>query len=259
MSAATQGNESCLPPSKDREQTNFPEAPASATPRPDLDGLPTLEVPGEGTFVVRHGFDAISTLCQVGMTPRVVTGLLIRLLKNHFSDADLIMDPKLQKYIWDENSQKSKIRIVQNAYFDAKNAGQLPAIVVGRGALQSKRVSMDDRTQNMMGDAEAAMTGFQRYTRFHQVEFKITVITEVLGEADDLATEVFDTLTFLSPMMTERLPFHDFQVVGMGPVGALSDTGTQLAVPIQLTAVYEYAWTLQPLAPRLKTLSIQPT
>lgn len=256
MSSATQGNETCLPPTQDKPQVNFPEATAPGPQNPQ--GYPTMTV-GDQVFVVRHGLDEVSTLCQVGMTPRVVTGLLIRILKNHFADPTLIMDPKLQQYVWDENSQKSKIRIVQNAYFDAKSAGQLPALIVGRGALQSKRISMDDRTQNMLSGTDAALSGFQRYTRFHEVQFTITAITEVLGEADDLATEVFDTLTYLSPMMTERLPFHDFQVVGMGPVGALTETGTQLAVPIQLTAVYEYAWTLQPLAPRLKTLSIHPT
>jgi hypothetical protein len=169
------------------------------------------------------------------------------------------MDPKLQQYTWNQDSTKSKIRIVQNAYFDAKGAGQFPAIVVARGALESKRISMDDKAQHTLDSRSAALIGFQKYVRFHQVQFTITVIAEALGEADDLAMEVFDTLSYLSPMMTERLPFHDFQVSGMGPVGALSETATQLAVPIQLSAVYEYSWTLQPLAPRLKTLSIHPT
>lgn len=259
MSAATQGNESCLPPSKDAVQTDFPAAPAAATPRPDLAGFPTLEVPGEGSFVIRHGLDAISNLCQLGMTPRVVTGLLIRTLKNHFADPALILDPKLQKYIWNQDSTKSKIRIIQNAFFDAKGAGQFPAIIVGRGNLESKRVSMDDKMQQATNAREAAMTGLQKYIRFHSVAYTITVITENIGETDDLAMEVFDTFSYLSPMMTERLPFHDFQVVGMGAVGALSETGTQLAIPVQLSMVYEYAWTLQPLAPRLKTLSIHPT
>lgn len=259
MSAATQGNESCLPPSKDAAQTDFPAAPTPPVVRPDLVGLPTLAVPGEGTFVVRHGLDSIATICSAGMTPRVVTGLLLRTLKNHFADPDLILDPKLQKYVWNQDSSKSKIRIIQNAFFDAKSAGQFPAIVVGRGNLESKRVAMDDKAQSTNDPIAMAMAGITKYTRFHLVQYTVTCIAENVGEADDLAMEVFDTFSYLSPMMTERLPFHDFQVVGMGALGALTDVGTQLAVPVQLTMAYEYAWTLQPLAPRTKTLSIHPT
>lgn len=259
MSSATQGNESCLPPSKDVAQTDFPAAPVTSVVRPDHDGFPTLEIPGSGSFVVRHGLDSIATICRAGMTPRVVTGLLLRTIKNHFADPDLILDPKLQKYVWNQDSTKSKIRIVQNAYFDAKSAGQFPAIIVGRGNLESKRVSMDDKAQSVDDPRAMAMAGISKYVRFHIVSYTVTCVAENIGEADDLAMEVFDTLSYLSPMMTERLPFHDFQVVGMGALGALTDTGTQLAVPVQLTMAYEYAWTLQPLAPRLKTLSIHPT
>ena len=256
--SATAGNETCLPPTADRSQIDIAAAVGPQGPA-NPQGLPVLTVPTEGDFVVRHGLDSISTLCTAGLTPRVISGLLIRLLQNHFSSADLIMDPKLQQYLWTQNSLTSKIRIIPNANFDPKSAGQYPAVIVGRGALESKRFVMNDRTQLASGDAEAQMKGYARYTRFHHVSFTITVISEALGEADDLATEVFDTLTYLSPVMTEKLPFHDFQVVGLGAIGALSDVGTLLAVPIQLTMVYESAWALQPLAPRLKTITITAT
>ena len=259
MSSAAQGNESCLPPSKDAVQLDIPAAPAPATTRPDLAGFPELEVPGDGTFVIRHGLDAIATICQVGMTPRVVTGLLIKTLRNHFQDPSLIMDPKLQQYVWNQDSQKSKIRIVQNAQFDAKSGGQFPAVVIGRGNLESKRLAMDDKAQFATESVENSMAGIQKYVRFHMVDFVVTSISETLGEADDLAQEIFDTFSYLSPVMTSQLPFHDFQVVGMGPIGALTETAVMLAVPIHLKVVYEYSWTLRPLASRLKTLSINPT
>ena len=260
MSTSTQGNESCLPPKRSVDQVDFPAPPApGTTTNPNPDGLPTLTTPDGSTFVVRHGLDEISTLCQVGMTPRVITGLLIRTLKNHFGDASLIMDPKLQQYVWNQDASKSKIRIIPNAQFDAKAAGQFPAVIVARGDLASKRLVMDDRIQFRDENSARNGAGIKKYVRFHTTSFVITTISEALGEAEDLASEIFDTLSYLSPVMTERLPFHDFQVVGMGAVGALSDVATQLAVPIQLTTTYEYAWTLEPLAPRLKTLSIPTT
>ena len=258
MSAATQGNESCLPPKHSVPQTDFP-APTGPTPDPNPNQLPTLVTPDGTTFVVRHGLDEIAQLCQLGMTPRVITGLLIRTLKNHFSDPALIMDPKLQQYVWNQDSTKSKIRIIPNANFDAKSAGQLPAIIVARGELASKRVVMDDHVQFPSENSARNGAGVKKYLRFHTTSFMVTVISEALGEVEDLASEVFDTLSYLSPMMTERLSFHDFQVVGMGQVGALTEVGTQLAVPIQLSTTYEYAWTLEPLAPRLKSLSIPTT
>lgn len=260
MSTSTQGNETCLPPKRSVDQVDFPapQAPGSGAPQ-NPDGLPTMTTPDGGTFVIRHGLDSIATMCQLGMTPRVVSGLLIRTLKNHFADPALIMDPKLEQYVWSPDSTKSKIRIIPNANFDAKAAGQFPAIIVARGDLASKRMVMDDRIQFANEDPSRNASGVKKYVRFHTTAFTITTIAEALGEAEDLASEVFDTLSYLSPMMVERLPFHDFQVVGMGPVGALTETATQLAVPIHLSTTYEYAWTLEPLAPRLKTLSIPTT
>ena len=188
----------------------------------------------------------------------MLSGVIMRLLKNHFSDPSLILYPNLKQYVWSEDSSESKIRIVKSVYFDPKTAGQYPALVVKRMPLKSVRHSMDDKVGTRAGQqVQDAMQGLEHRSRFINGAHRIFCIAEADGESEDLAQEVFDILSFLSPAIVDSLLFHNFEVTDMGEQGALTETGTQIGVAVDVTYTYEYAWTLQALAPRLKTLSLE--
>lgn len=263
-SNAQTGNESCLPPSGgEGSQVDVGEGEefvdGGGIDLPPTDGGNGGNG-GDGDWTWRHNLDLVRNLCSLGLSPRMLSGVIMRLLKNHFSDPSLILTPNLKQYVYIEGEPlKSKIRIVKSVHFDASIAGQYPALVVKRLPLRSQRHSMGDRagTQRSMNTTDD-MRGISHHSRFVQGSHRIFCIAETDGESEDLAQEIFDVLSFLSPAIVERLPFHNFEVTDMGEQGALTETATQIGVPVDLTYTYEYAWTLQALAPRLKTLSLGP-
>lgn len=235
------GNETC------------PPDPIGAGSQQDLNG-PT-ESPVQVGFVQRHNLQTLQTLCQAGLSPALTVGVVMEILRLHFSSPVTIMEPTLKQYLWSTDPATSKLRIVPNTLFDPVNAGQLPALVIKRAPFTSSRRSMGDRLESI--DPNDAAIGLQGYVRFHQGSIKVFCVSETSGEAESLALEVFDTMTFLSPMLVERLPFHDFQVTGLGEQGVLEGMGNRIGIPVVMEFTYEYAWAVKPLAPRLKTLDIQ--
>ncbi len=237
------GNETCPPDpiGVNGQQTDLnAPVPAAAT----------------GDFVQLHNLQTFQPLCEYGLTPAITVGLLMKLLANHFSSPDLIMAENLKQYVWSPNSADSKIRIVQNTRFDPQQAGLLPALVVQRGPTTSKRMAIDDRAEST--DPNEFHQGSQTYVRFNTGALKVFCIAEADGEVEDLADEVFDTISFLSPALRgQGMPFHDFQAMSLGAMGVLDGLGNRIGVPIDIECVYEYAWAIKPLAPVLKTLNLQ--
>jgi hypothetical protein len=268
-SNAQTGNETCPPPNGgEGDQVDVGQGeeivdgggndlpPGSTGPDGPTDGG---DGGGGGDWIWRHNLERMRNLCSLGLSPRMLSGVIMRLLKNHFSDPSLILTPNLEQYVWSEKPLESKIRIVKSVFFDPATAGQYPALVVKRMPLQSQRHSMADKVGTSRGMSSTdAMRGISHHSRFINGAHRIFCIAEADGESEDLAQEVFDVLSFLSPAIVERLPFHNFEVTGMGEQGALTETATQIGVPVDVTYTYEYAWTLQALAPRLKTFSLGP-
>jgi hypothetical protein len=189
------------------------------------------------------------------MSPAISTGVVMQLLKGHFGDPGQIMDPALRQYVWSASGPDTQIRIVPNTLFDPTQAGKLPALIVKRGQFSSERRSMGDRNEST--DLTDVTSGLQGYVRFHTGSIKVFCISETSGEAEALALEVFDALTFLAPVLVERLPFHDFQVTGLGEQGVLEGMGNRIGIPVVAEFKYEYGWGVKPLAPRLRSLDIQ--
>jgi hypothetical protein len=242
MSAnASLGNESCLPPQGDTTtQVDTPEvAPAEA-----------------GEWVWHHNLGSIRNLCSIGMTPRSISGVIMRMLKNHFSEPSLILTPSLRQYIYSDELGKSKIRIVKSVIFDPGASGQYPALVVKRLGSESKRHSMGDRTDTTGDRTSDQMKGITHHSRFITGQHRIFCIADAGGEAEDLAQEVFDFFSFLSSAITSQLPFHNFEVTGMGEDGALNETASQVGIAVDVRYAYEYAWAIQALAPRLKGFNL---
>ncbi len=226
-----------------------PDQPAGS--QQDLNGPVD---PAAATIVQRHNLQDIRPLCAAGISPAIVTGVIMRLLASHFSQPGLIMTENLRQYVYSTDGQASKIRIAPNTRFDPKAAGLFPALIVKRGDLTSVRKAMGDQLGSTKAENDA---GLSSYVRFHQGSHQVFVLSEADGEAEDLALEVFDLLTFMSPVLTDLLPFHSFEVTALGGLGVLDAMGNRIGVPITVQYTYEYAWSVQPIAPRLKTISTQ--
>lgn len=207
-------------------------------------------------FAQYHNLQDLQPLCSTGLSPSIVSGLITRILINHFSEPALIMDPDLRELIWAPKVENTKIRITTNTRFDPKNT-VLPALIVKRGPMQSDRKVIGDRVGPRTIDEQRQ--GIVNYSRFMAGSARVFVLSERDGEAEALAMEVFDSLSFLSTEIVTRLPFHDFQVTNLGELGVLDAMGNKIGVPIDLQFTFEYAWAIKPLAPLVKTIKLDIT
>jgi hypothetical protein len=191
----------------------------------------------------------LSYVCPNGFSTRSLNRFFVALLKNHFSNADNIFRDNLKQYIYSSDPSINKIRIVMNTAWDPNSVGLLPAIVVKRGQQQPIRITIGDR-----GSMDSVLQGDGRYVRCVQGVHKLLCIGDVDGLTEELGQEVMDLLTCLSPAFRQDLPFHDFQVDGLSELGLMDDLGSSLATVVQCTYAYEYAWTMERVAPNLRVV-----
>ncbi len=196
----------------------------------------------------------VTDICPNGFDLDTIDILLAKILKNHFCYVNNIIDPTLKQYVYSDNDNDSKIRIVFNTNFDAANAGKLPLIVIKRIGMEFRRIAMGDHGES--GEENIGQSSFVR-TVFGM--HRVMCIAQTDGEVEKLAKEVFYTLNGLSPILLSDLPLLDFQVTKLGEVGMLDTQGKMLAIPIDLNYTYEYAWRILRIGPKVRLVRIVST
>lgn len=198
-------------------------------------------------------FSSIPDLCIYGVRPQYLNAIFVRTLQAHFSDPLAIQDPDLRKSCqWSPDKAVSRIAILASTQVDSPTSGKLPRLIVKRGAQQTTRMFLDDKAED--GGNERNL-GSTRYVRYSQGSTVINCLGESDLQTDLIGNEVFGFLTQLAPYMRRVLPFHDFQVAGMGEVQPLNEVGGKFLVSLQVNYVYEYAWLSTEMAPTLNGLS----
>lgn len=194
-----------------------------------------------------------SLYCPQGFSKATLNKFFMRVLKNHFSNADNIFNEELKSFVYSPNPQESKIRIVMNTDFNTFDGARLPAIVVKRGRQRYQRIVMGDRGSG----GEPITEGTQHYARAAQGTHRILTMAVQDGVTELLGDEVDFLFQCLSPVFrSSAIPFHDFQVTDCSELGFVEDLGNQLAVAIECVYVYEYGWTLRQVAPRLRGTNV---
>lgn len=211
----------------------------------------TIEIETPDGSLTYDWLDA-SDVCPEGFSPATLDKLYMRLLKNHFSDPDKIMNPTLKDYTYNTDTQLSKIRIVMNTTFDLGDDGKLPALIVKRGRQRMQRVAIDD-----FGEGGQPSQGLPHFVRFLQGSHRVLCLGPVDGFTEALAFEVFTLFNCVSPVVRKDLPLHDFQVTDLSEIGILDDLGNTLGVAVESVYAYEYGWTLKYITPTLRTLRTQ--
>jgi hypothetical protein len=70
----------------------------------------------------------------------------------------------------------------------------------------------------------------------------VACASESDAQAELLAMEVFDTISWASPIMRSNLPFMDFQVTGISELTLLDALGNKVGVQVQMNYAFEYGW-----------------
>ena len=200
--------------------------------------------------------EKVSSLCSYGMRPHVMTGFLRQLLIGHFSDPQNIEDPKIRRVIADVGVWKSTdsglnpsgILIESITRWTPNATDKQPAILIKRNGWKWNSSVVGDRAQTNY------YTGEVSYSGFWEGSHTLFCLAQNGAETEFLATEVVKFLILFSPLIREQMNFFKFYVAEVGGVGEVQEVTQGYAVPVTVAYVAEEAWTLQPLAPRLKRI-----
>lgn len=202
---------------------------------------------------VTFEFDELADLCsEVGLSPDMITGVLVQLITQHFSCADWIIKPELREYVWTPDVSTRKIFVYGFAsYVASTQSNKLPAIVYRDMGQQGQRVAIGDQFYNDKSRPEA-----NGYARFWRGSHRLMCIGQTDGEASLLASELAQWFTEFQPWITSALPFHDFQVVSRSGEQPFEQLGGRVGVALNLSYTYLWAWELVPDGPPLKAITI---
>jgi len=196
-----------------------------------------------------------SALCITRPAPHVVTGLILQLLRAHFSDPDNIVDPKLKGFIWTDDDTtghtiNSKVKIEPSYKFDAATVEQRPSILVRRGEFISNEFALTNGSAAYMSDngnyegkvKQVKLTG----------QHSIEVCGHSAMEADRLSEEVFFRMLEYKSVIEQDLKFSHFEVKVLKGLQKIEEGNEHWKASIDIRWAFIYSWRVVALAPILK-------
>lgn len=127
-----------------------PPSVAAGPPASDL----TLDEnpPNYAAFRPRQNPETFREFCGKIPTLRMINGITMTILTNHFAEAANIIDPVLRQYLWNPAKEQTKIIIDIQDNWDPLNIGRKPAIYLKRGEVDLPKVAIGDRVQGQRLD-----------------------------------------------------------------------------------------------------------
>lgn len=233
------------------------------------DGCPTPSEPPEPEATpTLVDFDEFSSLCHTGFAPNVLTGAFGRILRDHFSDPNLIEAATLKDNVWHaqpqdttEGSVGTGILIEPIFRWDPQQLGKRPAVYVKRNGFQIQRYGINDGLQvglgkNAAGDLKAN-EGEQHFVGVLG-SHTLFCIGRTGAETEILAGEVFREIQHFAPVIRRDLKLKKLAVTEVTEPQLLEEYDQHLAVAVVLGWGYFEKWRLVPKAPWLKGLNIGP-
>lgn len=194
---------------------------------------PNKPVPPKGTC--RNMTVRVSSLCERGWRPLLVAGMIVDQLRKHFGDRSQIESPDLLQYLW-KDSEKTSILIESVYRWRGDVADLRPAVLIGRNAYQSQRISLFDLTD--INERQ----GTRDFTKMIVGSHTLFCIHGSGAGADILATEVADELTGFGPVIREYLGLDKFDVTEVGAISEVEEAREHYVVPVTVGWAYQQNW-----------------
>lgn len=196
-----------------------------------------------------------SALCMIGRPPLVLTGILLWVLRNHFSSALDIVDESLKSYVWTSATETTKIAIEPITKWpgDPTQAlGRRPAIYVKRNSYRRAKLGIGDKYQfgsNLSVDTETGLghTTYQRGSMYGvalEGTYTVFCIGGTGAEAESVGTEAFFELVEFAPIIRRDFDLARFEIVEMGALAKLEEAKEHWVVPINVSTVFYHDWEL---------------
>lgn len=220
-------------------QTDFPPSgPVGPIPPPNGPLVPP--VPPSDSFLSTYNWGNLNGICPDGLDITSVNDIIFQLLAIHFSSPDNIVNPNLKSFIYTKTLPTALVINVNTTYNPA-TATNLPALIIVRNQIDVQRIVIGDQTDAVTDPN----LGIFPYVRRVRGSYTILCITSFPGVTEELAQEVFDFLTCLSPVLRTELPFADFQVNAISNVQLADPLANRTVVGVQILYEYEYGWKIQ--------------
>ena len=182
--------------------------------------------------------------------PQLVTGVLVSWLRQHFSVAPNIEDPKLESTLWAADIKTTGI-IVDSVYrWQPALTEHRPGVLIKRGPWKVLRLGIDDRK---MGGSDITS---RQYVNAIQGSHTIFCISGAPAETEILAAEVYRELVQFGPLFRKTFGFLRFQVTDVGEVSILEEARENFVVPITIAYAADEAWEIVENAPPLKEIRL---
>ncbi len=220
-------------------QTDFPPS-GPVGPIPPPNGPPGPPTPPSDSFLNTFNWGNLNGICPDGLDVTAVNNIIFQLLAIHFSDPANIVNPNLKSFIF-TTPPPTALVINFNTQFNPATATNQPALIIVRNQIDIQRLSMGDQTDAV----DPPSTGIIPFVRRVRGSYTILCITSFPAVTEELAQEVSDFLTCLSPIVRTELPFADFQVVAISNVQLADPLANRTIVGVQVLYEYEYGWKIQ--------------
>ena len=191
----------------------------------------------------------LSSLCQLGWQPLLITGLLRDILIQHFSTAANFPEVDLRRYVW-QDSPKTGILIESVFKYEPEIVEKRPAILIKRNAYQGNRLVHND----LAGLTER--NGQETYVYQWVGSHTLFCIQGTDAAAEILSTEVQKHLNNFAPVIRKYLGLDRFAVLEVGAVSELEEAQENYVVPVTVGWAYQDNWSLTPQALPLRRVSI---
>jgi len=201
--------------------------------QPPPPGFPTVDPPPKDSCEPLR----ISSLCERGWQPLLLTGMIRDALIRHFAAPIQIEQPDLRRYIW-QSGPETGILIESVHRWRGDVVEKRPALLIKRNAYQNKRVMIAD----LSGITEQ---GFDNHTNFWVGSHTVFCIHGTGASVEILATEVQRFFNGFSPIVRQYLGLHQFAVMEVGAISEVEEASENFLVPITLAWTYQERWLLE--------------
>jgi len=208
-----------------------------------------------------------SSICTTGKPPQVVTGMLLWIMRRHFSEADYIVNEDLKDCIWDSDSTKSQITIEPITKWNGaptQTLQQRPAIYIKRNAYTNSRIGIGDkymigtkgRVDNSASVGHTTVNGSTGYGTLLVGSYTLFCIGQTGAAAEAVGTEAYFELLEFAPLISRDFGFNKFQVMEMGGINKLEESMEHWVIPVTVGCVHAHDWELTVDLPYFKSVSL---
>jgi hypothetical protein len=194
-----------------------------------------------------------SSLCAVGITRLLLTGIFLDIMRQVFASSDYIEDGLLRPDLVWNPGDTTGILIESVTAWKPRLTEKRPAIIVKPNSWTNMRRGIGDLRQGPPADHQ----GNQHFITHWVGSHTLFCIGNSGAQAEILAAETQHHITQSALVIAKSVGLQRLQVLEIGPVSELEEATETFSVPVTAGYGVEQKWILRQQAPRINRLSLK--